>query len=213
MVNKYVLLQEFFDFRMFFKDDITTNIAKIESLVQRLKNMGETITESQVMTKIICSLPPSFRHIVAAWDNVPEDLQTLNNLTARLLKEETLNKSRGNPEEFLDQAFYSTSSKPFNKGPKVPFHPLGDSVSQTPNRDHSQQQKSKFKDKKSCRYCHKVGHDIAHCFKLQNKNKHQPPNGPSSINKLDNNNKSNVLFTQTYSVNDSGFSTSISDEV
>ena len=56
-VNKHLLLQEFYDFKMDLSDDISTNISRIETLAQRLTNLGENIPNSMIITKIICSLP------------------------------------------------------------------------------------------------------------------------------------------------------------
>jgi hypothetical protein len=46
-----------------------------------LKDIGKPITNEMIITKIICSLPPSYNNIVEAWDNLPRISQTIRGLT------------------------------------------------------------------------------------------------------------------------------------
>lgn len=63
------------------------------------------MTEHQVITKVICTLPPNFRHAVSAWDKVPDDEKTIVLLTTHLLKKETMNNIYGG-QEASDSAFF-----------------------------------------------------------------------------------------------------------
>ena len=54
-----------------------------------LSNMGAAMTDIQIMTKIICTLPPSYRNFASVWDNVQVHERTISLLTSRLLKEES----------------------------------------------------------------------------------------------------------------------------
>jgi hypothetical protein len=65
-------------------DDIATHISKVENIVERLRQLGEPIPDSMVMTKILNTLPSSFSHFVSAWDSTPKAEKTRDNLTARL---------------------------------------------------------------------------------------------------------------------------------
>ena len=87
--------QMFFEYKMDETDDMVTHISKVENLARRLKDLGEEPTSSSVITKILCSLPASYRHIVSAWDATTKDQQTLDILTARLLRDEEMNKQMG----------------------------------------------------------------------------------------------------------------------
>ena len=51
-----------------------------------------------MICKILSTLPPRFRHLHVAWDNVPRNEQTMKSLTVRLLKEE----SRNRVQEFME---------------------------------------------------------------------------------------------------------------
>lgn len=65
------------------------------------------------MTKIICTLPPSFRHFISTWDNVPEPKKMIALLNSRLLKEESMTKmfSNGEPDA-TDAAFFARNTHP-----------------------------------------------------------------------------------------------------
>lgn len=41
-----------------------------------------------IITKLLISLPPEYNHFHTAWDSTAENLQTIENLTARLIMEE-----------------------------------------------------------------------------------------------------------------------------
>ncbi|UYV71452.1 hypothetical protein LAZ67_8003295 [Cordylochernes scorpioides] len=62
--NKYLLQQRFFEYKMNPNDNIASHISKVEIQAQQLKDL--------------------------AWDSVSSEEKTLENLTARLLKEESL---------------------------------------------------------------------------------------------------------------------------
>ena len=83
-----------------------TRITAMEGLPTQLRDLGATVDNHQIIKKVICTLPPSFRHAVSAWDNVPEDEKILPLLTTRLLKEETMNMIYGGQSE-SDAAFFA----------------------------------------------------------------------------------------------------------
>ncbi|UYV65135.1 hypothetical protein LAZ67_3003247 [Cordylochernes scorpioides] len=88
--NKYLLQQRFFEYKMNPNDNIATHISKVETLAQQMKDLGEPISDVALITKIICSLPDKYKNFITAWDSVSSEEKTLENLTARLLKEESL---------------------------------------------------------------------------------------------------------------------------
>jgi hypothetical protein len=69
-------------------DDIATHISKVENIAERLRQLGEPIPDSMVMTKILNTLPSPFSHFASAWDSTLKAERTRDNLTARLLTEE-----------------------------------------------------------------------------------------------------------------------------
>lgn len=103
--NKHILHQKFFEYSFEEGNDIITHISTIEIMAAQLNGMNVQVDEAQIVTKIICSLPPSFRHFVSAWDSLSDDRKTVAFLTSRLLKEETRNKMYGGHTE-MDAAFF-----------------------------------------------------------------------------------------------------------
>ncbi len=115
-VNRQSLQEQFLNYAFQRGNDVMTHISTIESLASRLNDIGVAVDEQQVITKILCTLPPSFRHAVSTWDGVPDVEKTVVVLTARLLKEETMNKLYGAQEE-LDSAFYARrDGHPWRRG-------------------------------------------------------------------------------------------------
>lgn len=52
--QKHLISQSFFDFKMDDKDDIATFISKLEAIVKQMKDLGETISNHMVITKVMC---------------------------------------------------------------------------------------------------------------------------------------------------------------
>ncbi|KAJ8938026.1 hypothetical protein NQ314_011623 [Rhamnusium bicolor] len=88
-ISKELLWQRFYEYRMSENAKIAEHISAIELLVKQLKDVNENISNSAICSKVINSLPPRFNSFRTAWDSVSHEQQTFENLTARLLKEET----------------------------------------------------------------------------------------------------------------------------
>lgn len=80
--------QKFFNFTKDQDDDIATFISKLQTVVKQMRDLGEKVSDSMVMTKILNALPDELNHFPSAWESTTEDLQTIDNLTARLVMEE-----------------------------------------------------------------------------------------------------------------------------
>ena len=93
----HMVQQQFFQYTLDKKDDMSTHISKVEGLARRLEDLGEKQTETAIITKILLSLPPSYRGLMSAWDSTPEKERTLQTLTSRILKEEEMEKKMANP--------------------------------------------------------------------------------------------------------------------
>ena len=77
---------------------IITHISAVESMASQLRDMDVSIDDTDIITKILITLPTSYRHFMSAWDNVPDDKKTVELLTTRLLKEEVINSTYGLPK-------------------------------------------------------------------------------------------------------------------
>ena len=102
-----LLQQKFYELRMQPNSDVIDYISAVEQMAEQLNDLGEYISQRAVMTKILCTLPPRFRHLSAAWDSVPTEQQTVESLTLRLLKEESLDHIHGQMDDEGEKAFFS----------------------------------------------------------------------------------------------------------
>ncbi|UYV64053.1 hypothetical protein LAZ67_2006405 [Cordylochernes scorpioides] len=139
--NKYLLQQRFFEYKMNPNDNIATHISKVETLAQQMKDL--------------------------AWDSVSSEEKTLENLTARLLKEESLQDHWDSSGNFKPDNALVTFSK-FNRN------------STASNKQQQHQQSIKDKKKNThCGYCKKKGHWWKECYKRKEEQKGQQPSSSS----------------------------------
>ena len=94
----HMLLQDWYRYEMSASDDIATHVSRLEDLAHRLEVMGQKIPDQMIVTKILMTLPSSFKHFVSAWESTPADDRTLSNLIARLITEETRLNPRDSQE-------------------------------------------------------------------------------------------------------------------
>ncbi|KAJ8867957.1 hypothetical protein PR048_031766 [Dryococelus australis] len=69
-------------------EGIIKYISKVENLTKLIREMGDSMTDTAVITKIPSSLPDKYTNVCQAWLSTDESRQTIHNLTARLLDEE-----------------------------------------------------------------------------------------------------------------------------
>ncbi|UYV66529.1 hypothetical protein LAZ67_4001965 [Cordylochernes scorpioides] len=144
-------------------DNIATHISKVETLAQQMKDLGEPISDVALITKIICSLPDKYKNFITAWDSVSSEEKTLENLTARLLKEESLQDHWDSSGNFKPDNALVTFSK-FKRN------------STASNKQQQHQQSIKDKKKNThCGYCKKKGHWWKECYKRKEEQKGQQP--------------------------------------
>jgi hypothetical protein len=48
------------------------HITAIEGMAQQLDDLNQSMSQSQIMTKIVSTLPSSYRHFMTVWDNLAE---------------------------------------------------------------------------------------------------------------------------------------------
>lgn len=104
--NEHLLTSKFFELKFHPDQTIMSFIAIVEQMAAQLRELKAPVSETQMMAKIIMSLPASYRHFLSAWDSVPSKEKTMNLLTKRLIKEEKLNKIFNQKESLsIDSAF------------------------------------------------------------------------------------------------------------
>lgn len=137
--NKYALLQRFFDYRFQKQHRVMDHITAIETLAAQLSDIGCPQTEAEIITKIICTLPPSLKSVRSDWENVDDPKKTLQLLTIRLLKEESYNQEYEGSQS--DAAFFAKQTQSVN------------------------QEASSSRRNVTCDYCDLKGHTEAKCWK------------------------------------------------
>lgn len=152
-VSKELVWQQFYEYKMPNNLKIATHIANIESLVKKLTDIGEKISQSAICSKVISSLPPKYNSFRTAWDSVLPCQQTFNNLAARLLKEETQmsvseeeTSSLALKVEALQMQLDSYKSQKGSNGVK--------------NKNITE-----LKKRTKCNFCHEKGHWSRECKK------------------------------------------------
>lgn len=105
--SKHILQQQWYTLNRDAADDIATHIAKIKDLAHRLSILGEPVSDSMIMTKILMTLPSSYQYFHTAWESTSQEQRTLSNLTARLTMEEL----RANVHDDQGNSAFSMKSK------------------------------------------------------------------------------------------------------
>jgi len=85
-VNGYAIQQKFFNYRYNEGSDIKTMIGEIEALANQLSDMGQPVTEFQMISKILGTLPKKLRHFTSMWQMLPDEEKTLTQLNLHLLR-------------------------------------------------------------------------------------------------------------------------------
>jgi hypothetical protein len=91
-------------------DNIAAHVSKVENVPHRLCDLGEVVPDFMQITKVLCSLVPSYTVVRCAWDNLPKDQQTMHALIVQLLKHDsTIKLQNGNRVPEGDDAYFSSS--------------------------------------------------------------------------------------------------------
>lgn len=81
------LLSKFHSFRIKRASELSQGISQIENLAERLKLLGESISDENIMSVILRAVPASFKTFVTIWKGTAREERTLNNLITRLMAE------------------------------------------------------------------------------------------------------------------------------
>lgn len=109
--TKDQLLTELFTFSYDKNVDVMGNISRLQTIAFRLNTVApNTVDDDMMITKILVSLPDQFKNFSTAWDSTTNSEKTLDNLKARLLKEEEKLKTK----EDVKVAFKTGPKKNFN---------------------------------------------------------------------------------------------------
>ncbi|EFN74617.1 Copia protein, partial [Camponotus floridanus] len=67
--RKCALMQEFFSYTMDKSCDVTTHISKLVNIASNLKALNADIADPMLISKILVTLPDSFKGFVTAWES------------------------------------------------------------------------------------------------------------------------------------------------
>ena len=147
----HLLQQKFFSYSKDPMDDISTHISKLENLGRKLSLAGEPITDNMVMTKILMTLPKDYQHFYSAWDSIPTGSKTVNNLTSRLLIEESrIQQIKGEVGDQEKSSAFSAKFQNKSSGKRGSYSKNKKELINTNN-------------KLNCFYCGKKGHFKRDC--------------------------------------------------
>lgn len=179
LTSKMHLKQKLFLHRLQDGGNLLTHIFDFKEIVSDLATMEVTYDEEDLGLILLCSLPISYSNIR---DTIlySRDTLTLNEVYEALYSKKKMKQMVSTDGSSSSQAEgLSVRGRSKEKG----------------SRGKKGRSKSRGKGKdKTCRYCHKDGHEISECYKLQNKEKRNDKKKDELANcTRDNNSEGEVL--------------------
>lgn len=119
----HLLQQRFYSYTKDPADGIANHIAKLEEIVQQLKDLKEEISDTMVITKILMTLPANYNHFHSAWESTPDDKKTLDHLRSRLMIEESRIETQSSTDS--GEAFMARQGKAKSNGRRANTKKIG----------------------------------------------------------------------------------------
>lgn len=143
--NKMLIHEKFYQYSYSVNDTMAQHVSKVESLAKQLRETGEKISDTAVMTKILSTLPSTYRSLRQAWLSLDENSQTIQNLTSRLVDEEA---SLANDISSSETALVTSK---------------GNFTSRNGNKQNTSKDQRKTSHRFMCYNCNKRGHFAKDC--------------------------------------------------
>lgn len=143
----FMLIQQFVDYKFAKGDSIATHVAKIEMMAQNLEDIGQPMSENQIISKLITSLPSEYKHVLIAWKSMPAEQKTRKTLIRKVFEEEAMNKiikTRKNDEN--DSALLVRNNR------------RDEQVRADSDNKFNNEHIKEFKKKSRCHNCGEIGH-------------------------------------------------------
>lgn len=194
--SKLVMSQQFQNFAMSPTDTVTSYISKLRVMATALKEVGETVSETTMMAKILNGLPQKYSNFATAWDSVDPVRQNVDSLKERLIKQE----EKMNKNERESTALFSAAKSTGN------FHRKPKHFERGQQQQQGDRTENLNKRDIVCYACGKQGHIASKCRnrKKNNNNSSKPP-----PNRLSKHPRDIDSFVTTVCVNQSTVSTVI----
>lgn len=148
----HLLQQKFFAYKKLDHHDMATHLAVIENMARSIRDLGEPIPDSMLITKMLITLPSSYNHFHSAWESTIDENKTLQNLTNRLMMEEVRMKLQESPRNYNQNG----GERSYNSDSQQRYFTRGAS--------------GRVPDNRKCFDCGKTGHIQRFCDKrVENK--------------------------------------------
>ena len=131
-------------------------VTRLRNLVQSLEDIGEKVSHTSLMAKILGGLPSKFDAFVSAWDSVDSTKQNIALLEERLLKEESKLTKKEEEATAFYVSDYHRKSTPNNFNSRRHRQ-----VEKQKEKENQNGEKSK--DSRACYICQKIGHIARYC--------------------------------------------------
>ena len=158
--EKQNLLGKLHSYRIKSHNQLSESISEIQNIAAKLSLLGETISDSMVISIILKALPASFKQFAMSWRLLAEKERTLNSLISNIM-------ALAEDDHDSDDKAFLARNKQFrrNKG----------RYRSTPDNKKKQSWTTRDSPNKdiTCHYCNKQGHVQKDCFKRQRESQQQ----------------------------------------
>jgi hypothetical protein len=165
--STHVLQERFFHYQFLKGHSMMSHITAIEGLAQQLEDLGSPMSQSQIMTKIVSTLPTAFRNFMTVWDNLPDTEKTMPQLITKLMNEQHRNVCASPSSSKITsvntdiEAFAATSES--NRSTNSWERRSSESGRPSQSREKRAVNPDKKRPREECDFCGKLNHSELTC--------------------------------------------------
>jgi hypothetical protein len=165
--STHVLQARFFHYQFLKGHSMMSHITAIEGLAQQLEDLGSPMSQSQIMTKIVSTLPTAFRNFMTVWDNLPDTEKTMPQLITKLMNEQHRNVCASPSSSKITsvntdiEAFAATSES--NRSTNSWERRSSESGRPSQSREKRAVNPDKKRPREECDFCGKLNHSELTC--------------------------------------------------